>query len=271
MSDQQITVETPAPPDNWGRLAHFAFCLTCASPLAFLVMALAYPPTNPKSLPSVGVQTLWWALCLSAPFGAVLGVLCRHQFTIRGASAAIKVHAHAAMIVGTLATIALPVGTANLNGIRRIIHSEVSRNCNSNVKQLGLAMQMYTLDYDDRFPQADTWNVALEPYTRNPQLFHCPETDDAERRATYALNRTLVGSLTTRVAHTEQTVMLFDSIPGNNLDGGRNLLPQPPRHGNGSDAIGFADGHVKYWKRDLEPGLTWTSVFVANPHGKKPP
>jgi prepilin-type N-terminal cleavage/methylation domain-containing protein/prepilin-type processing-associated H-X9-DG protein len=59
--------------------------------------------------------------------------------------------------------------------------------CLSNVKQLGLGLQMYAQDYDETLPNhaADTgnfladkapanWAKALYPYTKNSQVFACP-------------------------------------------------------------------------------------------------
>jgi prepilin-type N-terminal cleavage/methylation domain-containing protein/prepilin-type processing-associated H-X9-DG protein len=59
--------------------------------------------------------------------------------------------------------------------------------CLSNIKQLGLGLQMYAQDYDETLPNhaADTdnfladkapanWAKALFPYTKNSQVFSCP-------------------------------------------------------------------------------------------------
>src|SRR5919108_973651 len=59
--------------------------------------------------------------------------------------------------------------------------------CLSNVKQLGLALQIYAQDYDETLPNhaADTdnflapkapanWAKALSPYAKNTQIFSCP-------------------------------------------------------------------------------------------------
>jgi prepilin-type N-terminal cleavage/methylation domain-containing protein/prepilin-type processing-associated H-X9-DG protein len=59
--------------------------------------------------------------------------------------------------------------------------------CLSNVKQLGLSLQMYAQDYDETLPNhaADTanflapnapanWAKALSPYVKNTQIYSCP-------------------------------------------------------------------------------------------------
>ena len=54
--------------------------------------------------------------------------------------------------------------------------------CTSNLKQLGLAMMMYTQDYDELTPIAfsgigwwtGTWKERIYPYVKNYQIFTCP-------------------------------------------------------------------------------------------------
>jgi prepilin-type N-terminal cleavage/methylation domain-containing protein/prepilin-type processing-associated H-X9-DG protein len=100
-------------------------------------------------------------------------------------------------IIGLLAAILFPVFARVRENARR-------GRCQSNLKQIGLGIQMYTQDYDDRYPQAsykDTsysgvdnpppggwvsdysrglqqvaWHNLIEPYTKNSQIFICPST-----------------------------------------------------------------------------------------------
>jgi prepilin-type N-terminal cleavage/methylation domain-containing protein/prepilin-type processing-associated H-X9-DG protein len=71
--------------------------------------------------------------------------------------------------------------------------------CLSNVKQLGLAIQMYVQDYDETLPNhaADTanfldvkapanWLKAIAPYTKNTQIFYCPSAPLEPRLKTSA-------------------------------------------------------------------------------------
>lgn len=67
--------------------------------------------------------------------------------------------------------------------------------CISNLKQIGLALQMYATDYDELLPLANEYPAApppadgyhqgppgifevLEPYTKNQQIFRCPSDRD---------------------------------------------------------------------------------------------
>ncbi len=64
--------------------------------------------------------------------------------------------------------------------------------CLSNTKQLGLAMQMYSQDYDEAYPTCldganssaiyKTWDDAIAPYTKNDQMFICPSAERSNTR-----------------------------------------------------------------------------------------
>jgi len=82
-------------------------------------------------------------------------------------------------IIAILAAILFPVFAKAREKARQA-------SCQSNLKQIGLGIQMYASDYDDRAPAGWTWcnhaiwneNVQypalLQPYVKNWQLFACP-------------------------------------------------------------------------------------------------
>ncbi len=96
-------------------------------------------------------------------------------------------------IIALLATIAFPA----FNSVRR---RSYQTTCSSNLKQLGLAISLYSQDNDELFPrggdptdlQTDAWQTAaggvyefqvdqlppltyvLQPYIKNRELWHCP-------------------------------------------------------------------------------------------------
>ena len=80
-------------------------------------------------------------------------------------------------IIGILAAILFPVFARARENARRT-------SCLSNGRQVGLGLQMYTQDYDERLPfyfffKSDpayqySWAWAIMPYVKNAQLFVCP-------------------------------------------------------------------------------------------------
>jgi prepilin-type N-terminal cleavage/methylation domain-containing protein/prepilin-type processing-associated H-X9-DG protein len=81
-------------------------------------------------------------------------------------------------IISTLASILFPVFARAREQARKAA-------CQSNLKQLGLAVAQYTQDYDETYPLGRFgystptssfayWYVVLEPYVKNRQIFVCP-------------------------------------------------------------------------------------------------
>lgn len=129
-------------------------------------------------------------------------------------------------IIAILAAILFPVFARARENARRA-------SCQSNLKQIGLAVMQYTQDYDEKFPQAKVeataskvtannpygWADALQPYVKSVQLFQCPSetegpTDDPTSTAPgysdYWYNVMLSGESQAAVAAVSQTVMNGD-------------------------------------------------------------
>jgi prepilin-type N-terminal cleavage/methylation domain-containing protein/prepilin-type processing-associated H-X9-DG protein len=84
-------------------------------------------------------------------------------------------------IIAILAAILFPVFAKAREKAR-------TSSCQSNLKQLGLAMSQYVQDYDERFPgswqgtgynaaQGYTWRIMVLSYLKNQQVFTCPSRD----------------------------------------------------------------------------------------------
>src|SRR5947207_1538939 len=62
-------------------------------------------------------------------------------------------------------------------------------SCASNMRQMSLAVQMYTQDYDERLPLAATatatsflnWHDLADPYVKNIQIWICPSSTEPIR------------------------------------------------------------------------------------------
>ncbi|GEM_PF-3598144 len=114
--------------------------------------------------------------------------------------------------------------------------------CPSNLKQIGVAMEMYTSAWgdtrpplhttDQRAPNGEAWPDLLVPYLKRiePQstaegtanLFRCP--DSIGDRLTYSLNPMVAGLGVRKMRYPSSTICLFDSVndspENNNLNGG---------------------------------------------------
>lgn len=90
-------------------------------------------------------------------------------------------------IIAILAAILFPVfGRARENARRS--------SCQSNLKQIGLAIMQYTQDYDELYPSAVqndwflTWAKTVQPYAKSTQVFMCPSDPDAGKGAPDSAN-----------------------------------------------------------------------------------
>ena len=97
-------------------------------------------------------------------------------------------------IISILAAILFPAFARARESARRA-------SCQSNLKQLGLAFQQYSQEYDDRMPvlaqSGDSdgtrrWPWALQPYVKSKQLFLCP-SDSRDPNGYRDLNASDVG------------------------------------------------------------------------------
>jgi len=142
-------------------------------------------------------------------------------------------------IIGILAGILFPV-------FARVHEKGRQTSCQSNLHQIGLAMDMYVQDYGGRYPWDDltvgggqegvdptwSWRLMLQPYTRNVQVFVCPSEPDLssfnatwpdyEQTAGYAINHVHwdndlgtdaeppPGHRSSEVRYPSQTILLTD-------------------------------------------------------------
>lgn len=75
-------------------------------------------------------------------------------------------------IVAVVAAILFPVfATVRERGRRTV--------CQSNLKQIGVAMQQYVQDNGEVYPPLPyTWSLAAYGYTKSAQVFRCPDHPD---------------------------------------------------------------------------------------------
>lgn len=134
--------------------------------------------------------------------------------------------------------------------------------CLSNVKQLDLALLLYSSDHDDRMPVADVWYDSIGPHTTSsggPRIdFRCPdvpETFNGAPSVGYAFNEQLSLRAPGRADDPQSTIAVYDSA--NLLKNATDAVTSLPFHGRhkGGNNFGYWDGHVKFHLWTENPGL----------------
>ncbi|MFN3650429.1 MAG: H-X9-DG-CTERM domain-containing protein [Armatimonadota bacterium] len=139
-------------------------------------------------------------------------------------------------------------------------------HCQRNLKVIGVALQMYAQDYDDRLPSFTDGSVdlraAIDPYLKDPRIWDCPETRDRESRRRpvyYGYNYLALapGGLGIELEGVDRPQDLLVMADAN----GPGLIPTaledryagtPPeyRHKGGAGCL-WLDGHVR-WTRPVQ-------------------
>ena len=193
-------------------------------------------------------------------------------------------------IIAILAAILFPVfGRARENARRS--------SCQSNLKQIGLGTLQYSQDYDEKYlSQTDFANGyhfvhLLQPYVKSRQIFICPSAAGAETNvvptaptpgtditwrisvpattgtytATYGMNSTLDDGLTSLAEVEFPTKMpLHFEATFPSTTGPSTQISDARRHFEGGN-VAFADGHVKFAKRDQLANGGATNYDFFNP------
>lgn len=192
-------------------------------------------------------------------------------------------------IIAILAAILFPV-------FARAREKARQASCQSNEKQLALAVLMYVQDYDERMPacrfgttanrcqgsaQYYTWRAAVQPYIKNRQIFICPSNQAGVDEdgfsggifGNYALINEYCNTCCqptgrhwkiVTIDQPAESIMLDETrCPhvdyGSHLDcGSRGGSSAFWGHNEGSN-FAFFDGHVKWlkWRRTLMPKSLW--------------
>lgn len=174
-------------------------------------------------------------------------------------------------IIAILAAILFPV-------FARAREKARQASCQSNFKQIGIAIQMYAQDYDEAMPRefyqaagklpwewcntGQYTNIQdyLTSYIKNTQVWLCPSTTRTVEGCT-AWNQHLNGKKLAAIINVSGVVMDLDATwewmsTGTTAEGNR----VDSRHNEGFNAL-YADGHVKWQKRS---SMTWGMLDEAS-------
>lgn len=168
-------------------------------------------------------------------------------------------------IIALMASMLLPAIAKSRESAKMIV-------CQSRLKQLGMAFNMYVQDWDNYFPRTAGWANSLLPYAAaaasnvmREKVYMCPSEKHPYKEVAYLYNRRLAGesgysagtTINTINKPTSVIVLYDDSAPinnnfttanyshvinrGNNQDGNAE-----GRHKSGDNFL-FVDGHVAWY------------------------
>ncbi len=128
-------------------------------------------------------------------------------------------------------------------------------SCQSNLKQIGLALREYAQDNDGRLPLR-RWVAPLAVYAKTDVIFQCPSTPNEVGASDYFFNSHFLGRPLAQIASPQALVLCGDGQDGAPLNITLPQLPEAWRTDEASPAFRhmdtanylFADGHVRSLK-----------------------
>ena len=220
--------------------------------------ASAPPPikTSGMAITSLVLGILGFLTCgLTSLFGLIFGIIAlvkinNNKGTLKGFGLALT-----GTILSGVFLLLVPIWAALLlPALAGAKQRAQAINCESNEKQLALAIRIYAGDNNDHFPPAATWCDAIKEDAGNERVFKCPAADPASR-CDYGYNSALDGMDDSKVD--PQTVMLFESDGGWNANGGADSMITASRHEK-KFVVAFADGSVEEVPESGLSNLRWS-------------
>jgi len=192
-------------------------------------------------------------------------------------------------IIAILAAILFPV-------FARAREKGRTASCQSNLKQLGIALMMYAQDYDEVYPVSSFWPApplfpagyywyqSLDPYIKNSQLILCPSKSEGtglemlgygwnymnfgyDGIGTFPGEHMPLADIPTPAA----TVVIGDSEDLNDRVLGNSYYLYSTissyvadRHSGGGNYL-YCDGHVKWHSGQTMRGQLGRGVYTVNP------
>jgi prepilin-type processing-associated H-X9-DG protein len=240
--------------------ADFADALAAKSPAAGASppFSVAAPPrTSGMAIASLVLGRLGVVTCgVTALVGLILGIIAMVKIRQSKGSLGGQGIALAGTIVSGIFLFLIPVYLAMmLPALSKAKERAFTTASMNNMKQLALAVRIYSGDNTNHLPPAATWCDAILPDVGGAQAaFLCPGAD-ASKRSHYAYNSKLGGMEDAKI--NPGTVLLFECDGGWNASGGPDLVLRPSRHGK-VFLVAFVDGHVEEVTESRLASLRWS-------------
>lgn len=199
--------------------------------------AAQYPPPGSQYSPPGGSYSSQYAssqqgsgLAIASLVFGILGLITCGLFSIIGLICGIialgktgsgsgreggRSMAVAGTVVSAISVLMIPILAAILFPVfAKARDTAQTSSCLSNVKQLGVAIQAYSQDYQEHLPPSRTWNTAIKTYLppASGEVFACPKVQDGSAR--YRMNASVGGISVATLPSPISTVVLFDAAPG---------------------------------------------------------
>ncbi|MHC4112633.1 MAG: DUF4190 domain-containing protein, partial [Planctomycetota bacterium] len=189
------------------------------------VNSVAQPLPSAKTS-GLAIASLVLGICgiftcgLTAIIGLILGIvgLCaisKRAEQLKGKGLAITGIVLSAISIVLTPGILMALLIPALSSARTQAKDVVSMNL---AKQICIAMVMYCDENDGRFPPADNWPDALDPYLGGGIILESPFAPEAGRA--WAMNKNLDGLKLRDIKQPARIVLIFESRPGSPPAGG---------------------------------------------------
>ncbi|MGA2854570.1 MAG: DUF4190 domain-containing protein [Verrucomicrobiota bacterium] len=256
----QARAEGAAGWQSLSEIPEFAAAFKNSAPPPLSPAMPAAAPATPAKTSGMAVTSLVLGILgvftcgITALFGLILGIIAMVKVKNSGGKLKGGGLALAGTIVSGIFLFMIPIFAAMmLPALGAAKQKAMEINCVNNVKQLALAIRIYSGDNKDKFPPAATWCDAIKTYAGSEKIFKCPAANSSSR-SDYAFNAKLDGIEESKID--PQTVMIFESDGGWNANGGSELMIGKPRHAR-MFVVAFADGSVQQLSQSRLNTLRW--------------
>jgi hypothetical protein len=143
------------------------------------------------------------------------------------------------------------------SALSKMRHHDQREVCSKHLRKLAVAVVRYSQEHNNQLPSATNWCDAIKDKIYSDdgnaeRSFKCP-AGDSTSLCHYAFNARLSGMAVTNIA--PQTVMLFETTGGWNVNGGAELMTPTVRHE--VTWVGFADGSIMQLSASRLRELRW--------------
>lgn len=249
---------------EWKALSEFPEFATAAAsvpPLPAAAPGPPAPPARPAKTSGLAIASLILGICgiftcgATALVGLILGIVSLVKIKKSNGALGGQGNALAGTIISAAFLLMLPIWAAMmLPALAKAKQRALTIQCVNNMKQLALAVRIYSGDHNDHFPQATNWCDAIKTDVGTERVFRCPAAENQNERCNYAYNSRLAGMEEKNIG--PSTVLFFETDGGWNVNGGPELMVHPSRHGR-LYVVATADGSVQQVTESQLARLRW--------------